>query len=68
MRPGTPLARHSFGYLDRRGNRTFETVVDLRPARVLSWTEVTGVQAPLLEGEYDEMSRIVKADPRGRPR
>ena len=61
---GATFTRQAFSIVvDRRGNRTFETIVDLRAGRVLSWTQIQDVQAPLLEGEYDEMSRIVKADP-----
>ena len=66
---GAPFTRQAFSIvLDRRGNRTFEAVVDLRAGRVVSWNEVKGVQPPLLDGEYDELSRIVKANPRGRRR
>jgi primary-amine oxidase len=59
--PGATFTRQAFSIvLDRRANRTLETVVDLRAGRVLSWNEVKGVQPPLLNGEYDELSRIVK--------
>ena len=59
--PGASFTREAFSIvLDRKGNRTFETVVDLRAARVVSWTGVKGAQPPLLDGEYAELSRIVK--------
>jgi primary-amine oxidase len=62
--PGAAFARQAFSIvLDRQGNRTFETVVDLRAGRVLSWNEVKGVQPPILLGEYEELSRIVKENP-----
>jgi primary-amine oxidase len=62
--PGAKFARQAFSIvLDRRANKTYEVVADLGAGRVLSWTEVKGVQPPLLDGEYDELSKIVKADP-----
>jgi primary-amine oxidase len=61
--PGAPIVRRAFAIvIDRRGNKTFEAVADLNASRVESWTEVKGVQPPLLSGEYDEVSRIVKAN------
>jgi primary-amine oxidase len=61
--PGSAFARQAFAIvLDRRGNRTYEVLADLRANSVVSWTEVKGVQAPLLDGEYDELSKIVKAN------
>ena len=63
FKPGSPIARRAFAIvIDRRGNRTFEAVADLAAARIVSWSEVKGAQPPLLSGEYDELSRIVKAN------
>ncbi len=63
--PGTPLARHSFSViLDRRGNRTFEAVVDVNAGKVISWNQIKGVQPLVLAGEYEVLSKLVKADPR----
>ena len=63
FKPGTTFTRQAFSIiLDRRGSRTYEVIVDLNAKSVLSWTEVKGVQAPLLDGEYDELSKIVKAN------
>src|SRR5258705_12652805 len=43
--PGTPIARQAFAViLDRKRNRTFEAVADVKAPRVVSWTEVKGVQ------------------------
>ena len=62
--PGSPITRRAFSIvLDRRGNRTFETVVDIDGGRVVSWTPVAGAQPPILDAEYDELSRLVKANP-----
>jgi primary-amine oxidase len=61
---GASFTRQAFSIvLDRRANLTFEAVVDLRTGNIVSWNEISGVQAPLLEGEYEELSRIVKQDP-----
>jgi primary-amine oxidase len=61
---GAAFTREAFSIvIDRRGNRTSETVVDLRAGKLISWSEVKGVQPPLLDGEYDELSQIVKDNP-----
>ncbi len=63
--PGAPFNRQAFAVvLDRKGRRTFESVVDLKAERVLSWKEAKGVQPPVLPGEYEEVAQIVKADSR----
>ena len=64
--PGAAIAREGVRVivLDRPANRTFEAVVDLNGATLVSWTEVKGVQPVVLESEYDVMVRVVKADPR----
>jgi primary-amine oxidase len=63
--PGTPIARQAFAViLDRKRNRTFEAVVDVKEPRILTWTEVKGVQPVVLEAEYDVLVEIVKKDPR----
>lgn len=64
-RPGAPVARQAFAViLDRKGNRTFEAVVDVKAPRVTSWAEVKGVQPVVLASEYEVLVRVVKADPR----
>jgi primary-amine oxidase len=63
FKPGSPIARKAFAIvIDRRGNRTFEAIADLSGSRLVSWNEVPG-QPPVLAGEFDELSRIVKANP-----
>ena len=65
FKPGGSFARQAFAViLDRKGNRTFEALVDLPSARIAAWTPVKGVQPVVLEAEYDIFARIVKADPR----
>src|SRR5918993_2165662 len=42
---GSTLSRQAFAViLDRKGNRTFEAVVDLTQGRLLSWEHIKGVQ------------------------
>jgi primary-amine oxidase len=62
--PGSPVARQALAIvLDRPRNRVFEALVDVRGARLASWTEVRGVQPAVLETEYDVFARVVKSDP-----
>jgi primary-amine oxidase len=64
FKPGLPINRQAFSIvLDRPANKTFEAVVDLGKSAIASWNEVKGVQAPLLQTEYDELNKIVAANP-----
>src|SRR5688572_19653602 len=61
---GAPIARQAFAVvLDRPRNRVFEAVVDVTASRMISWSEVKGVQPAVLESEYDVFARVVKSDP-----
>ena len=62
---GATAARQAFAIvLDRTHSRTFEAVADVRARRLVSWTEVKGVQPAVLDSEYDVLVGLVKADPR----
>lgn len=64
-RAGAPFRREAFAVvLDRKGNRTFEAVVDLRGRRVREWTPVPGVQPAILIEEFVSVPGVVRADPR----
>jgi primary-amine oxidase len=64
FKPGSPIRRQVFAVvLDRKGNRTFEAEVDLSAGRTASFTEIKNAQPFILEGEYEDLSRIVKTDP-----
>jgi primary-amine oxidase len=64
-KPGAPVGRQAFAViLDRKGNRTFEAVVDLRAGRLISWDQIKGVQPLVMETEFEALTGIVKADPR----
>ena len=59
---GSPIARLAFAViLDRRHNRTFEAVVDVKAPRVVSWTEVKGVQPAVLDANTTCSSASSKA-------
>jgi primary-amine oxidase len=63
--PGAAVARQAFAIvLDRAHNKTFEAVADLQTGRLVSWREIKGVQAAVLDSEYDVMDKAVRADPR----
>jgi primary-amine oxidase len=65
--PGEPFRREAFANVyDRDANRTWEVVVDLRQSRVLSFTEVHGVQPAVYISEFADADAVVRADPRWR--
>ncbi len=64
-KPGAPVSRQAFAViLDRKGNRTFEAVVDLKAGRLISWEQIKGVQPLVMESEFEALPDIVKADAR----
>src|SRR5688572_889876 len=64
FKPGSSIPRKALAVvLDRAGSRTFEAVVDITGKQVVSFNQVKGAQPLILEGEYETISRIVKAHP-----
>ena len=64
FKAGSPIPRQAFAVvLDRAGGRTFEAVVDITGNKAVSFNEVKGAQPLILEGEYETISRILKANP-----
>ncbi len=64
-KPGVAVARQAFAViLDRKGNRTFEAVVDLKAGRLITWEQIKGVQPLVMESEFEGLSDVVKADAR----
>jgi primary-amine oxidase len=62
---GALLSRQAFAViLDRKGNRTFEAVVDLKAVRLISWEQIKGVQPLVMASEFEALPNIVKADVR----
>ena len=63
FRPGQPFPREAFVVaLEPREHMTYEGVVSLTKAAVLSWRPVPGARAPITAGEYTEYERVVRAD------
>jgi primary-amine oxidase len=64
-KPGAPFRREAFAVvMDRARNQTFESVVDLRTKKIISWNEAKGVQPLIFDTEYEDLKQIVKADAR----
>src|SRR5262249_10499770 len=65
FKPGDSFTRQASAViLDRKGNRTFEALVDIKAAKVTAWIEVRGVHQLRPASEYDLGGDIVKADAR----
>lgn len=56
-KPGHPMRRESFVVV-KKGPQTFEAVVDLQGQKLVSWTEVKGVQPNSPEEENDEIKDV----------
>lgn len=61
--PGDPVPRRSFSVV-KQGPRTFEAIVDLDQEQVVSFSEILGVQPPILGEELGLAQGIALADPR----
>jgi primary-amine oxidase len=64
-RPGDAVERAAFVVLvDSAAGKTYEAVVSLTQARVLSWEHVPGAQPAIVLDEFVECEAAVRADPR----
>ena len=62
-KPGKPMRREAFAVL-KQETRLFEAVVDLNAKKLISWTEIKGVQPPMWRDEaVGAVDDIVKQDP-----
>jgi len=61
-KPGRPMGREAFIVVKQEA-QTFEAVVDLNAKKLLSWTEIKGVQPAYTDEEEDELGDIIKNDP-----
>jgi primary-amine oxidase len=61
-KPGQPMRREAF-VIVKKATQTFEAVVDVNGKKLVSWTEIKGVQPPFPEEENDEFKDDVKDDP-----
>lgn len=65
FKPGSFFKREAFVViLEPNLNKTYEAVVDLKASKLNLWKEVSGVQPPLLDEEYDLLQKLAKADAR----
>ncbi len=63
--PGDPIRREAFVVaFDRDARKTFEGVVDLKDKRVVSWTEIPGVQPAILNEDVEIAVELVANDRR----
>jgi primary-amine oxidase len=61
-KPGQTMRREAFVVV-KQGAQTFEAVVDVNGKKLVSWTEVKGVQPNLTGWEEEEIDGIVKENP-----
>ena len=67
LTPGAPPPREAFAVVfQKSANRTFEAVADLTARRLVSWTEIPGVQPAILGADALIAEQVVRADPRWR--
>ena len=58
-KPGQPMRREALVVV-KKGLQTFEAVVDVNGKKLVSWTEIKGVQPPSPLEESDEFKDLVK--------
>ncbi len=64
-RPGDAVERAAFVVLiDSGPGKTYEAVVSLSAARVVSWEHVPGAQPAIVQDEFVDCEAAVRADPR----
>jgi primary-amine oxidase len=60
---GERVPRQAFVMVyERKAQQNFEAVVDISDRRLISWSEVKGVQAPLMIEDMVETEQLVEAD------
>src|SRR3954471_7041994 len=66
FKPGQSFARQAAAVvMDRKNNRSFEAIIDLKSQRLLSWSQLkAGTQPLVTDAEYKVLPDIVKADSR----
>ncbi len=64
-KPGMPIRREAFAVvLERKANKVYEAVVDVKNGKELSFQQVEGVQPPILFEEFLAPADLVRSDPR----
>jgi primary-amine oxidase len=65
FQPEVPMRREAFVVAyERRSDRTFEAVVDLKAKAMLSWKEIPGVQPSFVEDDAKILEQAIRADVR----
>ena len=65
FKKGDPITREAFVVvLEPSQSKSYEAVIDLTKASLLSWKQVNDGQPALLDDEYDLLEELAKADPR----
>src|SRR5580704_13511271 len=59
---GDPFRREALAII-KQGRKTFEALVDVANRKLISWTEIPGVEPMLITDESDGIDRQVKANP-----
>lgn len=62
-KPGQPFRREALVFV-KQGSSTFETVVNVKDKKLISWKEIKGVQLPLTEEEYSAAVEAIKGNPK----
>jgi primary-amine oxidase len=60
---GKPIQRNAFVVL-RRSGKTYEAVVDISAAKIVSYEEKPGAQPAIMEDEWNSARDLLMADPR----
>ncbi len=62
---GRAVPREAFAVVyDRRDNKTYEAVVDVRGRRLASWREIPGVQPAVVGDDANVADRVIRSDSR----
>ena len=61
-KPGQAMRREAL-VIVKQGSQTFEAVVDVSGKKLISWSEIKGVQPNFSEGEGDEIREELKQNP-----
>lgn len=65
FKPGNPIPREAFVVvLEPSQNKTYEAIIDLKKAKIVSWQEMAGVQPAILDEEFEILDALAKADSR----
>ncbi|MBR8831888.1 MAG: Copper methylamine oxidase [Chroococcopsis gigantea SAG 12.99] len=62
---GSPISRQvNITTIQRRKNVAYDAVIDLNKKKLVSWSEISTGQPPILDDEYVLLDKLAKSDPR----